>query len=51
MELEMSNIYTPETYLQMSEEKNLSVRDFSTKGGKEAASVKNQASDKCFYVM
>lgn len=51
MELEMSNIYTPETYLQMSEEKNLSVRDFSTKGGKEAASVKNQASDKCFYVI
>jgi hypothetical protein len=35
----------------MSEEKNLNVRDFSTKGGKEAASVKSQASDKDLHVM
>lgn len=41
-------VYIPETYLQMSEEKNRSTRDFSTKGGKEAASVNDQASDKCF---
>lgn len=49
--MEKSNVCLPETYLQMSEEKNRSTRDFSTKGGKDAASVRNQANDKFFFFL